>query len=221
MATDTGFGEVRLFDDFLGTTYDQFMWDTNSTGGTGEISEVENGVFEFNNSGGNNTKINLYGAVIWQPDVQGTIVFEARVALVTSITQGLFIGLSDEATDEMPVDLDGGSLTTTADDVCGFVYDSQEDANWHIVSAKNTSAGTQTSTAIGPTLNTYQTFRIVVESNGDCRFFIDGDEITVSGAAREAAITTTDQYTPFIGQLDSGTAADVHIDYVMVKAGRA
>ena len=224
MATDTSFGEVRLFDDFLGTTYDQFMWTTtaNDGGDTSAIVEAENGIFEFNNSGTNGHIINMFGAEIWQPNVQGTIVFEARVKLVTSITQGLFIGLSDENdADEMPADLDAGALTLTAVDCVGFLYDSEEGSNWYIVSQKNSAAGTQTSCAVGPTLATYQTFRITVETNGDCRFFIDGDEITETGAAREAAVTTSVQYCPAIAQLASGTAADVHIDYVMVRAGRA
>ncbi|KKK93215.1 hypothetical protein LCGC14_2695100, partial [marine sediment metagenome] len=51
--------------------------------------------------------------------------------------------------------------------------------------------------------------------------FVDGDEVTETGAAREAAVTTSVQYCPAIAQLASGTAADVHIDYVMVRAGRA
>ena len=224
MATDTSFGEVRFFDDFLGDTFSTFDWTVtaNDGGDAAVIVEHENGIMEFNNDGTDGDIINMFGAEIWQPNVQGTVVFEARVKLVTSITQGLFIGLSDENdADEMPADLNGGTLTITAADCVGFLYDSEEGSNWYIVSQKASAAGTQTSCAVGPTLATYQTFRIVVETNGDCRFFIDGDEITETNVARTAAVTTSVQYCPAVAQLASGTAADVHIDYVMVKAGRA
>lgn len=222
MATDTGLGEVRFFDDFLGDAIDTFNWTANSDGGgTAAIYETENGVLRLYNAGNSNQIESIFGAEIWQPNTAGTIVFEARVSLVTSLTQGVFIGLSDENdADEMPADLDGGSLTLTAGDCAGFCYDNQEDAYWHIVSNKASSAGTQTNTLVGPTLATYQTFRIVVESNGDCRFFIDGDEITVSGAAREAAITTSVQYCPCVGRLCSGTAGSAYVDYVYVSQGR-
>ncbi len=224
MATDTGFGEVRFFDDFLTDAYSTFNWivTADDGGDSADIAEEENGVMVFNNDGTDGDIINMFGAEIWQPNVQGTIVFEARVKMVTSITQDLFVGLSDENdADEMPADWDGGTITLTAADGVGFLYGSEKGSNWYIVSNKASSAGTQTSCGVGPTLGTYQTLRITVQSNGDCRFFIDGTEITLSGAARTAAVTTTVQYCPAIAQLASGTAADAHIDYVMVKAGRA
>lgn len=225
MATDTGFGEVRFFDDFVATSYNTFNWTTTANDGSdaSAIVEAENGIFEFNNSGTDGHIINLFGAEIWQPNVQGTIVFEARVKMVTSILQGLYIGLSgDNDTDQCPADIDGGTtLATDADDVCGFVYDSDKGSDWYIITSKSTADGTLTDTTVGPTLDTYQTFRIVAETTGDCRFFIDGDEVTASGAARKAAITTTVQFCPAIAQLANGTAADVHVDYVLMKAGRA
>ena len=222
MSTDTGLGEVRFFDDFLGDALDTFNWTANTDGGgTAAILEAENGVMQLYNAGNDGQIESIFGAEIWQPNTAGTVVFEARVKMTTSITTGCFIGLTDENdADEMPADLNGGTLGTTAADVVGFVYDSDEDANWHIITSKATADGTQTSCAVGPTLATYQTFRIVVESNGDCRFFIDGDEITVSGAARTAAITTTVQFCPCVARLCSGTAGTVQVDYVYVSQGR-
>lgn len=221
MATDTSFGEVRLFDDFIGDTLDTNLWAVQSDGTAFAIAEEEDGVITC--SGTTNGHIqSIFGAEIWQPDVMGTIVFEARVRLNTSITQGVFVGLTDENdVDEMPADLDTGTLTTTAVDVVGFVYDSQEGTNWYIVSSKAGSDGAQTSAGVGPTAATWQTFRIVVESNGDCRFFINGDEVTTSGAARSAAITATIQFAPCVAQLCSGTASGVSADYIYMSGGRA
>lgn len=224
MASDTGFGEVRFFDDFLTDAYSTFNWTVtaNDGGDTADVVEEENGVMVFNNDGDNGDIINMFGAEIWQPNVQGTVIFEARVKMKTSITQDLFIGLSDENdADVMPADWDTGTITLTAVNCVGFLYGSEKGSNWYAVSQKASSAGAQTSCEVGPTLGTYQTFRITVQSNGDCRYFIDGKEITVSGVARTAAVTTSSQYCAAIAQLASGTAADAHIDYVMVKAGRA
>ena len=223
MATDTGMGVLRFFDDFLGDALDTFNWIANTDGGgTAAILETENGVMQLYNAGNDGQIESIYGAELWQPDTAGTIVFEARVRLGTSITTGCFIGLSgDNDTDEMPADIDGGTLATDEDDVVGFVYDSDEGSNWYVITSKATADGAQTDTTVGPTEGTYQTFRITVQSNGDCRFFIDGKEITVSGAARTAAITTTVQFSPCVGRLCSGTAGTVQIDYVYMSAGRA
>jgi len=221
MATDTGMGEVRFFDDFLGDALDTFNWGLQEDSSGTAIVEAENGTYALYGDGSDGDIQAIQGAEIWQPNTAGTIVFEARVKLDTSISQGVFIGLSDENdADEIPADLNGGTLGTTAADVVGFIYDSDEGSNWYVITSKNTADGAQTDTTVGPTLATYQTFRIVVESNGNCRFFINGDEITASGAAREAAITTTVQYCPVIAMLDSGTTCYVTIDYVYVSQGR-
>ena len=221
MAEDTGLGEVRFFDDFLGDALDTFHWGLREDSTTTGINEAENGTYRLYGDGSDGDIQAIQGAEIWQPNTAGTIVFEARLKLDTSINQGVFIGLSDENdADEMPADLNGGNLTTTAEDVVGFVYDSDKGSNWYVITSKATADGALTSCAVGPTEATYQTFRIVVESNGDCRFFIDGNEITTSGAARTAAITTTVQYCPVIAMLDSGTTCYISIDYVYVSQGR-
>lgn len=222
MASDTGMGGVRFFDDFLGDALDTFNWTLREDSSGSGIAENENGTYKLYGDGSDADIQALQGAEIWQPNVMGTIVFEARCKFVTSVTTGAFIGLSDENdADEMPADIDSGTLATGADDVVGFIYDSDEGTNWYLITSKAGSDGAQTNTGIAPTLGTYQTFRIVVQSNGDCRFFIDGKEITVSGAARTAAITTTVQYCPVVAQQDVGTASDLYIDYVYVSAGRA
>ena len=222
MATDTGMGVVRFFDDFLGDALDTFNWTLREDSTGSGIVEAENGVYKLLGDGSDGDIQAIQGAEIWQPDPAGTTVFEARCKFETSVTAGAFIGLSDENdADEIPADINGGSLGTTAEDVVGFVYDSDEGANWYIITSKATADGAQTDTLVAPTISVYQTFRITVDSSGDCRFFIDGKEITVSGAARKAAITTSIQYCPVVAQLDSGTAADIHVDYVYVSAGRA
>lgn len=226
MSTDSGFGKVKFFDDFLGDTINLDWYIVNAdAGGTAvAVVEAENGVVRGLSDGTNGDIQNIFGAENWQPSVQGTIIFEARVALHTSLAQGIFIGLTDDNdADEVPIDDDGGTLTTTASDAVGFVYDSAGNGTWDCVSVKADSDGAQVQcpTKFNPVLDTFQTFRIVVEDDGNCRYYINGEEITASGAARSAAITTTVQYCPCVAQLANGTAADFDIDYFYVEGGRA
>jgi len=224
MTVDSGFGMVRLFDDFLGTTLDNEDWAANANGG-GSVEVVEalpGGVIGLYTDGGNGDINNLFGVDLWVPSIQGTIIFEARVKPVTSIAQGIFVGLSDDnaTTTEIPMNLDSGTLTTAATDGVGFVYDSQEGSNWYACSVKNGTDGAQTDCGVGPTLNTYQTFRITVETDGNTRYYIDGKEVATSGAARSAAVTTTAPLCPAIANMGIATAAWVKVDYIFVTAGR-
>lgn len=225
MATDTGIGRVRFFDDFLGDTLNTNDWVATANGGGTAMSIIEaipNGVAGSLVDTDNGDINNLLGADIWIPGTQGTIVFEARVKLVTSISQGVYVGFSDDntETDEMPMSLDAGTFATQCTDGCGFLYDSDEGANWYVCSVKNGSDGTQTNSGVGPVIDTWQTLRMTIEANGDIRYYIDGKEITVAGAARSAAITTTAALSVGIGQLSSGTAAWLKVDYVYVSGGR-
>lgn len=217
MATDTTRGEVCMFDDFIGDTIDTFLWTANADGGGGSsIVEAAGGVHVFASDGTNGDIQNLFGAEIWRAD-NGGIVFEARVKLVTSLTQGMFIGLSDDNdADEVPIDIDAGTLTTTATDAVGFVYDSQETGNWYAVGVKNGVDTAQTDCLVGPTVATYQTFVIHVNPAGRAVFSIDGKQV----AAMDSCVTATVALCPAFAQLASGTAADAHLDYVKMLGGR-
>jgi len=226
MATDTGFGDVRFFEDFLGDALNTLFWiENHDTSGTvAPVEAVANGNLQIYTDGTDGDIQNLFGVDQFIPATQGTIIFECRAKMVTSISQGVFIGLTDQNdADEVPIDNDDGTLTTTASDAVGFVYDSGEGTHWACCSVKADADGTQTDCEAtdDPVLNTYQTFRITVESNGDTRYFINGKEVTVSGAARTAAITTTDPLAACVAQLANGTAGSVYVDYIYVSAGRA
>ena len=223
MSTDTSFGEVRFFDDFTDDTVDTFVYDIDTDRTAWAIGQAANGVITC--AGTTNGDLEkIAGNCNWVAGTMGTIVFEARVQLDTSITQGCFIGLSDDnTTDEIPIDLDGGTLSTTATDAVGFVYDSQEGTSWYCCSVKAGSDGAQTEcdAEFDPVAETYQTFRIIVNLAGDVRYFINGKEITTSGAARSAAVTTTAVLCPHVDHLNSGTASGLTMDYLYVSGGRA
>lgn len=224
MPTDTAKGLVRFWDDFIGDTLDTFLWTANAdTGGTATIIEAPGGELRLTTDGTNGDIQSIFGPEIFQADDGGPLVFEARVRLVTSATQGVFIGLTDDNdADEVPIDLDTGTLTTTATDAVGFVYDSQETpAVWYAVGVKADADTAQTTCRVNglpqrPTVGTYQTFRIQVTPEGHARFFINEAEC----AYIQNCVTPTVSLCPAVAQLASGTAATVSVDYVGVEAAR-
>lgn len=216
-----GFGEVKFFDDFTGDTLDTNNWTGNAdAGGTTAINEQENGVCRLANDGTDNDINSIFGAEIWQPNVMGSIIFEARVKINTSTAIDVFIGLTDDNdSDEMPLLRESAALTSTASDALGFTLDGATYLQWYVDSVKADADGTTEAlnAKTKPVLDTWQVFRIVVESNGDAYFFIDGEEMHKI----EEAITTTTQYCPCVAIQALGTAANVDVDYVYVKGGRS
>ena len=224
MATDSGFGKVKFFDDFTDDTLNTFWSTVNyDTSGTVTIaSEVQNGAWCAYTDGTDGDIQNIFGPHVFTVSA-GTTIFEARVKLST-LSQGVFVGLTDQNdADEIPIDYDGGTLTTTATDAAGFVFDSGKSSSyWYCCSVKNGSDGAATACALsdGPVADTYQTLRLEINEAGDIRYFIDGREVTTSGAARTAAITTTTILCPSVAQKANGTAGYVYVDYLYVEGGR-
>lgn len=221
MSTDSPRGFVKLFDDFVGDAIDTFLWTANAdTGGTSAIAEDENGVLRLASDGTDGDINNLFGANLWRPSDAGPLIFEARVR-ASSLSAGFFVGLSDSnSDDEVPIDLDGGTLTTTATDAVGFVLDSAEvAANWQMCSVKADADGAQTATPtrLNAVASTYQTLRLVVNADGDVVFYINGEEV----GRRSAAVTTSVNFVPAIAVLANGTATNFDVDYVYVCSGRS
>lgn len=223
MATDTGFGIVRFFDDFLVDTFNGDAWTTNtaSSATAFAVNVQVNGVIRGGaaNDSSNDYSV-IYGELLWQADDGGPLIFEARIKPITSLSCMYFVGLSDEKTAEMPIDYNGGALTTTADDAVGFYYAGGEaSATWRYGGVANTTDSDQAAAASGynPVLTTYQTFRIVVNPDGAASFYINGNIIAenVSGC-----LTADTSVMPFIAIRDDGAAGSLDCDYVYVSKGR-
>jgi len=222
MPIDTTFGHVTHFDDFLGDSFNSFLYTVNAdTGGTTEIAEDSNGILRLANDGTNGDINNVFTAELWKPSASGPLIFEARVR-ASSLSTGIFVGLTDDNdADEVPIDLDTGTLTTTASDAVGFVLDSQETAaTWFMCSVKANTDGAQTAATAGPNAlavaSTYQTLKVVLNADGDALFFINGKQV----GSREACVTTSVALCGAVAQLASGTASNVDVDYIYLCAPR-
>ncbi|GEM_PF-4206099 len=228
MATDSGFGQVRLFDDFLGDSYDTFNWSVPvaASGTAPAIQVLKNGVIRNTVTNNSSSDLSsLVGEVIYRASAGGPLIFEARVALQTSLLQFLFIGLTgtkpSTTVTDIPMNTNGGTFTTGHANAVGFMYTGGASgaAVWQCagVKASADTAITAAASKFNPVLDTFQTLRIVVNEAGAASFYIDGN-IIVENLAN--AVTAGTLLTPAICITDDGAAASLDTDYVYISCGR-
>lgn len=228
MSTDSGFGHVRLFDDFLGDSYDTFLWSVPvANSGTAPAINVQvDGVIRLTvTDNSSNDLSTLVNEIIYRATQGGPLVFEARVKPITSLSVFMFIGLADAkpttTATTIPMNTNGGTFTTGATDAVGFMYTggSSGAAVWQCAGVKNgaDTAITAAAARYNPVLTTYQTLRIVVNADGAASFYIDGNIIKENLAN---AVTAGTLLAPVISLADDGAAGSLDVDYVYVCAGR-
>lgn len=224
MPTDTNKGMVHLFDDFLGDTINTDLYVVNAdAGGTAfAINTQHNGVIRGTGDGTDNDITNIYGPAQWRADGGGPLTLEIRLALITSIANGEeYIGFSDEAADENPMTVSTlDVLTSTASNGAGFAYTGGGTEDWKAVSVNGDADGTVTRCNKGgattPVLATWQTFKVVINQDGDADFYING----IWQYREDAAVSASALLNLFVAQQDGGTARSTDIDYIEVWAGR-
>ena len=224
--TDSSFGMVRTFDDFTGKALDatNFYTTNSDTGGTAFVVNAQrNGVVRGGTDGTDGDITNLFkDPAIYRPNSGGPLVFEARVALITSIADGeSFIGLSDAATDETPIQVSTtDAQTDAATDAVGFCYTGAGTADWKRAGVANGVSGTPARCnikgATTPVAATFQTFKILMNELADADFYING---TWQGRINVAS-TATVSLLPAFSIEGGGAARSMDIDYVYVQSGR-
>ncbi len=223
MATDTGFGKVRFFDDFLGDVItDQCTAATASSATAFAINAQVNGVIRGGSADDSSADISvIYWELNFQPNDSGPLVFECRIKPITSLSEMYFVGLSGTQATTLPINYNGGSLTTTHANCVGFYYAGGEtSATWRYGGSATSvdSAHAAASSVFNPVLTEYQTFRIVVDIAGNASFAINGKTIAENVSA---CLTAGTSVTPFIGITDDGAAGSLDVDYVYVANGRS
>lgn len=227
-STDTGFGKVRLFDDFDGDTLNTFLWSVPVAGNgvAPALAIAANGTVRNTVTNNSSSDLSsLVGEIIYRATAGGPLVFEARCTLQTSLLQFNFIGLTgtkpSTTVTDIPMNTNGGTFTTGHADAVGFMYTGGTSgaAVWQVAGTKNTAdtALTSAATKHNPVLATYQTFRIVLNGDGSASFYIDG-AIIVENLAN--AVTAATLLTPAICITDDGAAASLDTDYLFISAGR-
>ena len=224
MPTDTSRGFVHAFDDFLGDTINLDLYVTNAdAGGTAFAVNVQhNGVVRGTVDTDDGDITNIFGPVQYRADAGGPLTLEVRATLITSLADGeTYIGFSDATTNENPITVSTtDAVTTNASNAAGFVFTGAGTADWKMVSVNGNADGSVArANALGattPVLTTWQTFKIVLNQDGDADYFIDGVE-----QGREDAAVSASTLLNFAAALQSGgTGRSLDIDYREVWAGR-
>ncbi len=221
MATDTGFGKVKRFEDWVCVANDS----TNSTHVVGTSATIavniqNNGVLRLTTHSDDNDSARVSFPRNWNPSF-GSIVMEARVTQVSDNEgRGIFIGWTDDATtEENPISLSGTTFTTTASDAVGFVFDT--DATTDVIYLKGVASDTDSPTvATSKTLaaaGTWQTFRVEVSSDGDAVFSINGEEV---GRIEGAVTANTDLCPTVLIKNSDAAAASMDVDYLYAEGSR-
>lgn len=227
-ATDTGFGKLRYFDDFLRRVYDAtgtpLYVINNDGGGTSfAINLQHNGVIRGTGDGTDGDLTNIFSPNIWRSDRGGPMILEIRETLITSIADGEnYIGWTDASgTDENPILVStADAQTSAATNAVGFAYTGAGTADWKAVSVNAGADGTVTRCNRGgattPVVGTWQTFRVTLNQDGDADFYIDG----VQHYREDAAVSASTLLGIGVCQQDGGTGRSTDCDYFYLSAGR-
>lgn len=225
MATDTGKGLWHwLNDDFNGDTINLDLYVTNAdAGGTAfAINTQHNGVIRGSVGTTDGEITNIYTPPQVRADAGGPLTLEVRARLITSIADGeTYIGFSDAATDENPMTVSTtDALTSTASNAAGFAYTGGGTADWKAVSVNDDGDGTVTRCNNGgattPVAGTWQTFKVVINQDGDADFYIDG----IWQYREDAAVSASTLLNFFAALQSGGTARSLELDYGDGWAGR-
>lgn len=160
--------------------------------------------------------------LMWQAS-NGNLVMEAKLKLSAITTCYAFVGFTDQvASLEAPVisAASANTITTNASDAVGFMFDTNmTDDNWWLVGVKGNTDATHQDTDVAPVADTYETFRVEVTTDGDARFFRNGNQV---GTLMSDAITAATDLSPviFVSKLSVTASMTMDIDYIHVSMDR-
>lgn len=217
---------VGFFDDFLGDAVDT-RWDEDlSTGSTVAIQAAQNGTIRLSTDTTDDDHTTVALGLHWLVS-KGLTVFEARLANVSAITlRAVEIGLSDAVSETLGLAFSSHDATPVdvAANAAAFAINSDESvATWSLLSV-NAGTPARDDSAIAPTADTFQGFKIVIDEFGNVEFYIDsdGDEEDYQLVGSHAlGVAPTAVLTPWITLKSlSAAAKSIDVDYVGIYGKR-
>jgi len=214
--------DVTMFDDFTGiavdATNDWTVAGVNS--GTVATNIATGGTARFTTGAADDDDVDLATGLIYK--ASKACVMEARIAITSATAELAFnVGFTDatgEGADLLPFGYATATLTSTASDAALFFYDPDATLDTiHCASVINNVDGTITNTTTAPVVDTYNVFRVEIDTAGNVDFWLDGDHV-----ARQAlGITTTDALCAYVGVINrSAVATTLDVDYIRVWQSR-
>jgi hypothetical protein len=153
----------------------------------------------------------------------GGLVFETRLKLSAITTCQVFLGFTDDATTlEIPIDsaASANTITTTATDAVGIFFDTDMTTDqWWAAGVANGTDATHFVLGSAPVADTYETFRIQVNSAGAADFFRNGLKI---GSTMSGAVTPTVALCPVVtvSKLSVTASMTMSVDYIYAGCNR-
>lgn len=155
--------------------------------------------------------------LMWQAS-NGGLAAEFRLKLSAITTCYVFIGFTDTvaAALEAPIEsaASANTLTSNASNAVGVMFDTRMSTdNWWLVGVKADVDATAQNSGFAPVADTYETWRIEVDTSGNATFYRNGVSV---GTVMSNAITAATDLTLVMTASKTSVAASmtVDIDYV-------
>lgn len=223
--------ETFLFSDFLGAVIPEEFTGGSENSGTAAIVVAKNGgVVGLITGATSGNRSQITTGLNYLPS-DGSIIGRFRVKSVTAITdRAIFVGFTDTVSTEMPIEISGTTITSTATDAVGFVYDTDATTDiWYFLAVKTDTDSAALVpvpnffTGKLPVADVWQNFSVEITPDGDAiGSFATGDKRGLIEVARiENAVSPSVLLTPIvIAETRASAAKTVYVDYVGVLAGR-
>lgn len=220
--------KVVWYDDFLGDILDTSYSGAKGSDGSAVVPAISagvNGIVHFVTGAAGTTMAadgsSLTHELNWKAN-QGNLVMEARFRANASVASGCYnIGFSAKdatGTLEMPFTLSTTTFTSNATDAVVFVFDTAATTKtWRCIGVKADTDSTSIDSGIAPVADTWQRFRIELDTSGNATFYIN--DALVGTVAN--AVTATVALTPIIAVVTRSAASKTaDADYLYVAADR-
>jgi hypothetical protein len=193
---------------------------------TGAVALAKaNGFIQLSGNNEDGKGAALASETVFSPVLNGPLVFETRLERAAVTAGVVFAGFCNTAADDVAEPMTSTTITITpvATHYAGFLLDSQftATAEWHMPHKGGTATAVTVSTdcdsgvtAVAASCNV---LRLEVDSNGTCRWYIDG----VLKQTVEDAVSTTTLQAAMVGCWGTTTtAATVDVDYIAIEYNR-
>lgn len=148
------------------------------------------------------------GGIWWYPAKNCIVEMRFKIDVITNVA--IFAGFSDavsEASSLLPFGLVTATLTDTATDAAGFLYDTRQTAAYfnYVNTKNNTEAFTQLASTYVPVAATFLTIRVAIDTSGNARYYWNGAKV----GYKASAVSTTVPLVPFFGIRNNNASAHV------------
>lgn len=173
---------------------------TGVDGAINILADQTNGIAEIRASDGAGASGEYCGVSLPELNFLGDnyCVVAARVAVDNVATVKIEIGFTDVTTDAGFTNV-LATPSNTANNACGWVFDTNDTAYWQCVGFKDTTAATKIEPGIAPVAATFETMVVAIEGNNAKFYRLDANgNLTYESAWMTSAIEGGTKVCPWI-----------------------